>query len=139
MHERQLNHGLFSSYTTDEEARLNRLYYVVDGAAETLKRASGFSIALFDTTHSTIQYYMRLGCFTTRNEDGRTILLAVSLVKNEDTRSFAWVFGKFKESFASEPDVLLLRTATPPWLPRRKAFSRERAISSAPGIFRRNC
>jgi hypothetical protein len=107
LHERQLNHGLFSSYTTDEEARLNRLYYVVDGAAETWKRASGFSIALFDTTHSTNQYDMRLGCFTTRNEDGRTILLAVSLVKNEDARSFAWVFGKFKESFASEPDVLL--------------------------------
>ena len=79
----------------------------MDGAAEAWKRASGMSIALFDTTHSTNQYDMRLGCFTTRNEDGRTILLAVSLVKNEDTRSFAWVFGKFKESFASEPDVLL--------------------------------
>ena len=85
MHERQLNHGLFSSYTTDAEGRLNRLYYVVDGAAETWKRASGMSIALFDTTHSTNQYDMRLGCFTTRNEDGRTILLAVSLVKNDRT------------------------------------------------------
>jgi hypothetical protein len=37
---------------------------------EAWKRASGMSIALIDTTHSTNQYDMRLGCFTTRNEDG---------------------------------------------------------------------
>ena len=107
LHERNLSHGLFSDYATDEEGRLTRLYYVVDGAAEAWKRASGMSIALFDTTHSTNKYDMRLGCFTSRNEDGGTILLAVSFVKREDTRSFAWVFGKFKESFASAPDVLL--------------------------------
>ena len=107
LHERNLSHGLFSDYTTDEEGRLTRLYYVVDGAAEAWKRTSGMSIALFDTTHSTNKYDMRLGCFTSRNEDRGMILLAVSLVKREDARSFSWVFGKFKESFASAPDVLL--------------------------------
>jgi hypothetical protein len=61
-------------------------------------------VAAPDTTN---KYDMRLGCFTSRNEDGGTILLAVSLVKREDARSFSWVFAKFKESFASAPDVLL--------------------------------
>lgn len=136
LHERQFHDGLFSKYATDEEGRLTRLYYVVHGAAEAWRRASGMSVALFDTTQSTNEYDMRLGCFTTRNEDGRTVLLAVILVKREDSRSFAWVFAKFKESFASEPDVLLT-DGDPRWLSRRKAISRERAISCAPGTFRK--
>ena len=107
LHGRAMNHGLFSAFDTDDEGRLTRVYYIVDGAAEVWKRSVGMSIALFDMTHSTNQYDMRLGCFTTTNEDGRTALLAVSLVKREDARSFSWVFEKFKESFATAPDVLV--------------------------------
>ena len=44
------------------------------------------SAALFDTTHWTNQYDLRLGYFTTRNE---AVLLAVYLVKREDLMSLS--------------------------------------------------
>ena len=34
-------------------------------------------------------------------------LLAVSIAKREDDHSFRWVFDQVKETFGSEPDVML--------------------------------
>lgn len=41
-------------------------------------------MALFDCTHGTNRYHMKLGCITTRDANNKIKLLAVSLVKRED-------------------------------------------------------
>lgn len=61
---------------------------------------------LYDTTHGTNKYEMKLGCVTGKDKHGRTILLGVSLVKHEDTRSFKWVFDQFFEAMGSEATVV---------------------------------
>ena len=106
--DRNEHHGLYSAWDTNADSQLTRLFYVVDGALEEWARASGgMRLTLFDTTHNTNVYGMRLGCFTTSNSENQAVLLAVSLVNREDAQSFEWVFQQFKKAFGTEPDTIL--------------------------------
>ena len=44
---------------------------------------------------------------TTMDQNGKLTHLAVGIVKREDGRSFRWALDQVKETFGSEPDVLL--------------------------------
>ena len=106
--DRDRNHGLHSAWTLDDGAHLSRIFYEVDGGREEWRRAeSGMRLTLYDTTHGTNIYSMKLGCFTAVNAMNHTILLAVSLIKREDAKTFVWVFEQFKTAFGCEPDTLL--------------------------------
>ena len=106
--ERKYMQGLYSALGTDTEGCLTRVFYEVDGAREHWDgTAGGARLTLFDTTHGTDAYGMKLGCFTAKDRNKRIILLAVSLIKREDAQSFEWVYNNFKKAFGSHPDVLL--------------------------------
>ena len=75
---------------------IERVFFEVPGSLEW--RLRGFHLVLYDTTHGTNSYNMKLGCFTGINGEGKTILLGVSLLKFEDGPSFAWAFRRFAET-----------------------------------------
>ena len=106
--DRDEHHGLYSAWDTNADSQLTRLFYVVDGALDEWARAAGgMRLTLFDTTHNTNVYGMRLGCFTASNSENQAVLLAVSLVNREDAQSFEWVYEQFKKAFGTEPDTIL--------------------------------
>lgn len=104
--QRHYLHGMNSYSDTDELGRLTKVFYECEEAKEHLRAAEGARIVLYDTTHGTNRYGMKLGCFTGVNQNGRTILLAVTLLTYEDTLSFKWAFDKFQEAFSLKPDVM---------------------------------
>jgi hypothetical protein len=102
--ERQHKQGLMTEYTTDTEGCLERVFFVEEGAKE--HWAQGNHVAFYDTTHSTNHSDMKLGCICGMDQDGKTILLATSLIKHEDAKTFHWVFSKFIEAMGSEPNIM---------------------------------
>jgi MULE transposase domain len=48
---------------------------------------------------------MKLGCLTYMDEKGVTQVLAVSIIRYQDSITFGWVFHHFRNSFGSEPVV----------------------------------
>lgn len=99
-------HGMDSFYDTDNTGRLTKVYYECEGARDHIRASEGARKVLYDTTHGTNRYGMKLGCFTGVDNNGKTILLAVSLLVNEDTASFKWAFNNFAKSFSFVPDVM---------------------------------
>ena len=95
-----------SFYDTDDTGRVTRVYYECEEAREHLRASDGARIVLNGTTHGTNRHGMKLGCFTGVDNNWRTILLAVSLLVNEDDASFKWAFSRFAESFSVSPDVM---------------------------------
>jgi hypothetical protein len=65
------------------------------------------NIVLFDMTHGTNVYKMKLGCFTTVGADGQTIILAACLLLHEDEASFEWAFSAFLNTFRYVPAVII--------------------------------
>jgi hypothetical protein len=102
--ERKYKQGLMTEYTTDLEGCLERAFFVEKGAKE--HWAQGNHVAFYDTTHSTNHSDMKLGCICGMDQDGKTILLATSLIKHEDAKTFQWVFSKFIEAMGSEPNIM---------------------------------
>jgi sentrin-specific protease 1 len=95
--------GLPYSYTEDADGVLERVFYVEEEALEHWKR--GTKVVFFDTTHSTNNYDLKLGLFVSMDWHGRTTLLAVTLLRHEDAKSFHWVFSKFADSIGM-PDII---------------------------------
>ena len=95
LNEREKRHGLRYDIFTDADNAIERVFFEVPGALEWQQR--NFNVVLYDTTFGTNGYGLKLGCFTGIDGEGKTILLAVSLVKFEDTSSFAWAFRHFSE------------------------------------------
>ena len=71
---RKLNQGLYSEWTTDHMGCMDRVFYEVEGAQEHWQRSDGARIIFFDTTHGTNEYGMKVGCFTSVDHHGKTIL-----------------------------------------------------------------
>lgn len=79
---RKLKDGFFSEYTTDHMGCLDRVFFEVEGAQEHWRKSEGGRVIFFYTTHGTNEYGMKLGCFTSVDQHGKTILLGASLVAN---------------------------------------------------------
>jgi hypothetical protein len=56
--------------------------------------------------HGTNRYGLKLGCFTTVDNSGVTIILAVSLLADETTESFEWAFHQLNRTFCIPPRVI---------------------------------
>jgi hypothetical protein len=96
LQERQEKDGWRFDVFCEPSGAIERIFFQVGGSLEW--RLRGFHLVLYDTTHGTNSYNMKLGCFTGINGEGKTILLGVSLLKFEDGASFAWAFRRFAES-----------------------------------------
>ena len=84
--------GLDYKIDTDLLGRTDRIFFVMEGAMEEYAKLLDFNVVLYDTSHGTNPYKLKLGCFTTINENGQTVILAVSLLQSEDDDMFKWAF-----------------------------------------------
>ena len=124
---RHLAKGLHAEYTTYSMGCLDKIFNEVEGAREHLEHAKGARVSFYDTTHSTNEYDLKLGCVTGVDVNGKTVLLAVSLLTREDAKSFAWAFKMFQAAMHCHPDVSS-PTAIPPWPPHFARGSRRLRI-----------
>ena len=120
--EREKRHGLRFQIYTDADNAIERVFFEVPGALEWQQR--NFNVVLYDTTFGTNGYGLKLGCFTGIDGEGKTILLAASLVKFEDTSSFAWAFQLFSE-------VMVLGENESSWHPNVLYTDSDPAMSAA--------
>lgn len=87
------------------DGTLELIFFVLKEGKEIWKQSSG-SVVLYDTKHGTNRYGLKLGCFVTIDNRGKTRVLAGSFVRSEDEASFTWAYKRFEESFQSPPVVL---------------------------------
>ena len=85
--------------------KLDHVFFVLKEGKTIWQRSKG-AVLLFDTKHGTNRYGMKLGCFVTIDERGKTRVLAGSFIRSEDEASFTWAFKCFQNSFRSPPVVL---------------------------------
>jgi hypothetical protein len=104
LQERKEEEGLFFNWESDEESTMTRCFFVFKNAIRHF--SDGYRPVSFDTKHGSNRYGLRLGCFTTVGRDGSTVLLAASLLRNEDKESFEWVFKQFQLCFAMAPHCI---------------------------------
>jgi hypothetical protein len=64
------------------------------------------NVVIYDTTHATSRFGLKLGCFVTVGSDMHTKIIAMSLVSCEDKESFEWVFRAFLKAFVFSPSVI---------------------------------
>ena len=63
-------------------------------------------MTMYDTQHGTSTYDLKTGLFVTIDENGKTKILALSVLKSEDKPSFIWVFMMFAMCFGSLPRII---------------------------------
>ena len=102
LQERLTSSGLGYSLHLDAGGHLERVFFEMRGVMTW--KARGFHLVLYDTTHKTNGYRMKLGMFCSMDGEGHTIVLAVSLLKFEDAVSFAWAFDTFAETVRSHDE-----------------------------------
>ena len=61
------------------------------------------NVVLFDPTHATSRYALKLCCFTTISSEGLTAILAVALLDAESFNFFTWAFRCFMAVFKVAP------------------------------------
>ena len=101
LREQQLDRDLYFRTTTDSDGCLGKAFWVLEGGiwAESFE----CKCILFDTSYGTNRYFLKIGAFTTANKHGNTVIIACSLLTNEDQESFQWLFGEFLKGFHTAP------------------------------------
>ena len=84
-----------------------RIFWEPRDAKSEWARSGVNNILLFDPTASTNRYAFKLCCFVTISTTGKTIVLAVCLIRGEDQESFEWCFRCFAKYFRVPPRVLI--------------------------------
>ena len=79
------------------------LFFELPGAKATWAKGGDTNVLLFDPTHGTNRYKMKLCSFTTVGENSATECLAVALLLSESTDMFVWAFRCFTEVFRVPP------------------------------------
>jgi hypothetical protein len=92
-------------FTTDSNGAIDKVLFIAKGAKELWQQCE-WSVALFDTKHGTNRYGLKVACLTTVDKNGKTRVLATSLLLHEDEDSFTWVFELFVRLFGNAPSVL---------------------------------
>jgi hypothetical protein len=95
--------GLKYKFTTDQAGFTTKVFAQLEGSTEEWARALDHNVVLFDPTHGTNRYGMKLCCFTTVGPTGQTVILAFALIKFEDKADIEWAFRCFAETFKTPP------------------------------------
>ena len=85
-------------YDTDSEGCLSLVFFVMKDALKVWNEIDKY-VVLFDTKRGTNCYGLYLGCFVTVDGNGKTRVLAGSIVTRQDHDSFKWVFNEFLKVF----------------------------------------
>ena len=102
LEERLAQQGHRYFMTTDACGFTNKLFVQLDDSYLEWARCT-HNILLFDPTHGTNRYGMKLCCFTTVGPTGQTVVLACALLQYEDANDIEWAFRCFAESFKTAP------------------------------------
>ena len=104
--ERRRKDGLRFFARVDNENRLISCFVECAGAFAEWARAGSMNVVLFDPTHSTNKYRLKLAPFTTVSPSGQTVMLAFILHVSEDAATFEWGFRCFAETFNVPPNAV---------------------------------
>ena len=91
---------------TDSDGTPEKVFFVLKGGKQVWNHNGSAKVILYDTKHGTNRYGMKLACFTTIDNCGRTQALAATVLSAEDEDHFAWAYAKFQEMFGSAPNVI---------------------------------
>ncbi|KAL3680745.1 hypothetical protein R1sor_023701 [Riccia sorocarpa] len=95
----------FYDFTVDEDGRLENILWIPGSARQ---MAEVFAdIVVFDTTYRLNRYSMPFGCFAAVNNHGQTVLLGDTLMRNETSESFRWIFRTWSRAIGRAPDCML--------------------------------
>ena len=89
--------------TTDLSSKVDKVFVQLEGSLEEWVAGGDSNVLLFDPTHGTNKYGMKLCCFCTISSLGQTVILAFALLKFEDTSHIAWAFRSFMSVFKIPP------------------------------------
>lgn len=102
----KLEKGLEYKATVDKSSHLNKLFVEIDEARQDWAVGGKQNVLLFDPTHSTNRYGLKLCFFVTVGSTGQTVVLAFVLIKHENISDIQWAFRKFAEVFRVAPATL---------------------------------
>ncbi len=92
------NPSVYFNVDTDGDSTLDRVFFLMEGCPN-LWLAMPSTVVLLDTKHGTNCFGLKLGCFVTTDENGKTRVLAACLLHNQDTASFTWLLNEFNKGF----------------------------------------
>eukprot|EP00961_Rhodomonas_salina_P299810 3939225-Rhodomonas_salina.1 len=99
--ERKWTRALGSKVATDDSGRLEKVFWVLEDSDALWTfvvqndKHSNIQVLLFDTSHWTNRYGLKLGLLVTTDNTWVSHILAVSVITSEDKASFNWVFQCF--------------------------------------------
>eukprot|EP00961_Rhodomonas_salina_P295599 3935600-Rhodomonas_salina.2 len=70
MLEHKYNSGLYCNHRLDESGKLSLAFYLLEDAAELWTAGGQTNVLIFDTTHNTNRYGLKVGLFVTVDRDG---------------------------------------------------------------------
>ena len=100
--------GLPYHITTDSQGALQNAFMWMKGAFdvwanETDDQSRPFGCIIFDTSHGTNRYGLRLGTISMASSSGSTKILALTLLAHETEEAFAWVFSAMASGLRRPP------------------------------------
>ena len=107
---RQLQSGFCTKFKLqnlgDNVYEVQMVFAELDGAMEVYAAGGEDNVILFDPTHGTNKYKLKLCCFVTIGPTGANIILAFVLINTEDVSAVEWAFRCFHDCFKVAPAVL---------------------------------
>jgi hypothetical protein len=104
MLEKQKQEGL-QSYVTTWGSKIDKVFVQMEDGFRDWALGGDDNVLLFDPTHGTNRYGMKLCAFVSVSGSGQTIILALSLLDIEDHLSMEWAFLCFAKCFRRPPRV----------------------------------
>ena len=106
LQERQSSKGLYFAIQMVEDGSLNTAFWTLTDSLERWTQNLDHNPLIYDTSHGTNKYALKFSAFTTINNDGKTQILAYSLLDRETQESFGWVFTEFLKAFKQPPKII---------------------------------
>ncbi|XP_020981458.1 protein FAR1-RELATED SEQUENCE 5-like [Arachis duranensis] len=98
---KELNPNFFFEIDVDENHSIRNVFWA-DARCRAAWEYFG-DVVTFDTTYKTNRYDMPFGSFVGVNHHGMSTLLGCALLRNEDTRTFEWLFRTWLKCMGKAP------------------------------------
>ena len=106
LQERLNTSGLRFEVHLDKLGYAECVFFELTGGMEEWSRSPDTNVMLFDPTHGTNRYGLKLCCFVAVSHTGRSTILACLWIRAEDSWSFEWGFRCFSKTFRTPPKVI---------------------------------
>ena len=112
LQKRKDERGMACYVRTSASGCVSKVFFQLDNSLAEWAKAPNCNVLLFDPTHGTNKYKMKLCCFTTISPTGQTVILACALITYEDTSHIEWAFRCFASTFKTPPVALFTDSAS---------------------------